>query len=754
MRPPLPPCVYLLHPYAALAALDTPTPQSKRFGSLWQYPLADVVAWSWFIIGLLLVAVFMLYTHIRQQAKTERQVLPEIMPGASTTADISIIEHDLRERIKELTCLRQVQRLLERDPQVEELCQQVVAFLVPAMQFPELTVATIDLDEVAYRSVPDTGVLMPQILEARIITGGTIRGHLSVAYCEDRPFILPEEQNLLDTITHALSLWLERRQAVAALINERNSLARRVDERTADLSHANVELSRAVRAKDEFLATMSHELRTPLNAILGISESLLEQFLGPLNPRQQEMIGYIDTSGRHLLTLINDILDLSKVEAGRMELQIEYANIAEICEASMLFVREQALKKQIKLSFQMNDHLAMMHADPKRLKQILVNLLTNAVKFTERDGVVSLGVEIDADAGFVRFDIRDSGIGITAEGVDRLFKPFVQLSSSLNRQHEGTGLGLVLVRRLAELHGGSVTVESEVCKGSCFSIILPYTPQETEFSNHSLSTSRVVDVIHSAFVLEDSLIASEQLSRYLQELHIHVDLYGQGEGALEQITRLHPDIIFLDLQIPEPSGWEVLAQLKADPTLAAIPVVIISVVDERSRGLNAGAVEYLVKPISREMLRRALSVAVAALDVTHEAANITPHPQVIAEPPGVRILLAEDNEFNIIAIGDYLQDKGYHLTVARNGREVLSLIQEVRPDVIIMDIQMPGMDGLETTRQVRTILDFVHTPIIALTALVMPGDRERCLDAGANEYMTKPVSLKRLNETIQCLLQG
>ncbi|MEI7769361.1 MAG: CHASE domain-containing protein [Chloroflexales bacterium] len=543
-----------------------------------------------------------------------------------------------------------------------------------------------------------------------------------------------------------------RLRAQAALTEERNLLARRVEERTADLSRANTDLARAVRAKDEFLANMSHELRTPLNAILALSEGLLEQFRGPLNARQQDSIRNIESSGRHLLVLINDILDLSKVESGLMELQPEIVAIADVCEASLLFVKEQAIKKQLRLGVQLSDQLAIVQADPKRLKQMLVNLLSNAVKFTEKGGRVSLAVDTDSDAGVVRFAVEDTGIGMTPEGMAQLFQPFVQLDSSLSRMHDGSGLGLALVRRLAELHGGSVAMASEVGKGSRFTIALPYLPQEREDASlpPALWRTAAGGALRSAFIIEDSAPAGEQLARYLKEVNIHAVIYAHGLGVLEQVASLLPDVILLDLQMPDLSGWEVLAQLKADPLLCEIPVIIVSVVDDRARGMAAGAVEYLVKPISREILRRTLD-AVSAPKRAPEALVIT----APGEPaPAVgHILLVEDNEINIIAIGDYLQDRGYHVAVARNGREALDMVGEVRPDVILMDIQMPVMDGLEATRHLRAMPAYAATPIIALTALAMPGDRERCLAAGVSEYMAKPVSLRGLVETLQGLLR-
>ncbi|NTV62325.1 MAG: response regulator, partial [Oscillochloris sp.] len=392
------------------------------------------------------------------------------------------------------------------------------------------------------------------------------------------------------------------------------------------LRQANAELAHAARAKDEFLANMSHELRTPLNAILGLSEALLEQVRGPLSPRQQESLRNIEASGQHLLALINDILDLSKVEAGRLELQIEPVMVAEVCHASMLFIKEQSSRKLLQLAFRLNNQLAEITADPRRLKQMLVNLLSNAVKFTPAGGQVDLEVDADEAAGTIRFMVRDSGIGIAPHDLAWLFQPFKQLDSSLSRQHEGTGLGLALVRRLAELHGGSVAVESALGKGSCFTISLPY---------------------------EQPLAAATEPD----PLYLHANM--------ERQTPKKPAEAFADAS------------------------------------------------------------------------------------SSVRILLVEDNEVNIVAISDYLQARGYELVIARNGQEALRRAGEQSIDLILMDIQMPEMDGLEATRRLRDIPAYAAVPIIALTALAMPGDRERCLAAGANEYLTKPVSLRGLADLIE-----
>ena len=410
------------------------------------------------------------------------------------------------------------------------------------------------------------------------------------------------------------------------ILNEQ--LEQRVVERTAELHRANVELEHANRAKDEFLATMSHELRTPLNSILGLSEMLLEERRGSINDHQQKSLQMIESSGQHLLELINDILDLSKIEAGKLDYHPQPVSVDDVCRASLTFITSQAARKNITITYKNESSFARISADARRLKQILVNLLTNAVKFTSEHGHVILQVGTKVEQDLIQFSVIDDGVGIAAENLQKLFQPFVQLDSSLSRQ-EGTGLGLALVQKLTDLHGGSVHVESEIGKGSRFTI----------------------------------------------------DLNCRQDNASESIT-LNP-----------------VSNL---PAAAQMEKPDISRQDSAQRGV---------------------------------------------------ILLAEDNLPNILTIGEYLESYGYQVLVARDGLEALAKAEEFNPDLILMDIQMPVMNGLEAITRLRSKSHFVSTPIIALTALAMPGDRERCLEAGANEYLSKPVSLKMLMTIINARLE-
>lgn len=538
-----------------------------------------------------------------------------------------------------------------------------------------------------------------------------------------------EEINLLKLVSEIIAIGIARKEAEIA------------QQQAVESALA------ANRAKSEFLANMSHELRTPLTAILGLSEVLRDEVFGPLNAKQHQKLATIERSGQHLLELINDVLDLAKIEAGKMDLQLEPTDIQGICEASLAFIRQQAHQKQIKLTSQVPPRIGKVLVDERRIRQVLINLLSNAVKFTPEGGEVWIEVQTDADREVLHFSIVDTGIGISQGDINKLFQPFVQLDSSFTRRYKGTGLGLALVRQVVELHGGSVALESAVGEGSRFTVSIPWMPENEptkapEFlAAPDLKSYIASHAMHRVLIVEDSAPAAEQVARYLEELGINdCTINSLGTGTVEAATIINPDVIILDLQLPDRSGWDVLTQLKANPNTQNIPVLIISVVDEPSRAKEWNVCEYLVKPFSRSQFQvawRKLLLAQKRFESTDSCDTSLP-----------LLLLAEDNETNISTIVEYLEVKGYRVAIALNGQEAVQMTKQLKPDLILMDIQMPEMDGLEATRQIRADRELAGIPIIALTSLAMPGDREKCLEAGVDEYLAKPVSLKKLIEAI------
>lgn len=426
----------------------------------------------------------------------------------------------------------------------------------------------------------------------------------------------------------------ERKRAEAALEEERTLLAHRVAEQTADLRTANAELARIARLKDEFLANVSHELRTPLTAILGLCEMLDMGVYGRLNEQQIKPIQNIDESGRHLLALINDILDVAKVEAKELELQIQPVSIEAVCQASLNLVKQMAHKKQLKISLSLDNTVSAIWADERRLKQILVNLLSNAVKFTLPGGSIGLEVSGDAKQKLVHFSVWDSGIGISKAHQKQLFQPFMQLDSKLSRQSSGTGLGLSLVYRLTQLHQGQVNLDSEPGRGSRFTISLPWS--RSVFSDETtFSDTLLVDITEDIQVnIEDNasysplLLLAENdkktallLVDFLTRHGYRVIVAKNGLEALEKAKLEYPELVLMDIQMPEMDGLTAIGHMRANPELAAVPIIAVTaraMASDRERCLEAGASDYISKPISLAQLMQVLRTHLA---VSSEVSN-------------------------------------------------------------------------------------------------------------------------------------
>jgi len=486
--------------------------------------------------------------------------------------------------------------------------------------------------EVLERFEVQANLVMP------LLRNENLWGLLCVHQCTSSREWQINEIEFVQQIANQLTIAIQQASLIQQLQRE---LADRV-ETEQRLQQANAELERATRLKDEFLANMSHELRTPLNAILGMTEGLQEEIFGKVNDSQRKSLQTIERSGSHLLELINDILDLAKIEAGQIELDRRSTSVNALCQTSLVFIKQQAFKKRIHLNLDLPANLPQLEVDERRIRQVLINLLNNAVKFTPESGTITLSsrlvefakidleslrinpkkrASLQTESLWLKVSITDTGIGIESENLKRLFKPFIQIDSALNRQFSGTGLGLSLVKRIIELHQGFVFVKSVVGEGSEFGFILPCT-----------------------------------------------------------------NAVCLLPQKPDES--------------------------------------------------------------TQPQAILSPGRQTAV------ILLVEDNEANIQTMTSYLEALGYTIHVAKNGQSAIELLPVVRPDLILMDVQMPGMDGLETTTAIRRMPDFAALPIITLTALAMSSDRDRCMEAGATDYLAKPVKLRQLAQLIQSYLRS
>ncbi len=506
------------------------------------------------------------------------------------------------------------------------------------------------------------------------------------------------------------------------------------------LRRANLELERALRIKDEFLASMSHELRTPLTGILGLSEALQFNTYGELNPRQLKALSHIENSGRHLLELINDILDISKINVGKLALQIQPCSIRDTCQASLQLVQGMAQKKQQQIEFSMKPESAYVNGDMRRLKQVLVNLLSNAVKYSPEKSKLGLEVTTDEAARLIHLTVWDHGIGISTEDLKKLFQPFVQLDSSLTRQQGGTGLGLALVQRLVDLHGGSIQVESTPGQGSRFTVVLATIPPETK--NASTTT---LPHNQRALIVEDNYVDEERLSHYMKQLNIQ-SAVARSNKTIETALQYQPDFILLAIDSNDCPEIETLAQLRNNLETRHIPVIVTSLVLDSHRAAEMGAFGCINKPFTLPDLREALSRVQNKLGL--RAQTEQPATNSAYKPT---VMVVDDNEINIITVCDFLETRNFHVISCRSGQDFLHRAPGIMPAIVLLDIQMPDMDGLETLKRLRSHPNhqLASVPVIAVTALAMPGDRERCLAAGADEYLSKPIHLQDLANHIE-----
>ncbi|MDY7075615.1 MAG: response regulator [Chloroflexota bacterium] len=557
-------------------------------------------------------------------------------------------------------------------------------------------VSDVRLDPRYIETIPD----MRSELCVPLTVGPTVIGVLNVESPQPNAFT-NDEQQLLSTLANNLAALVER----ARLFEE--------------VEEANVRLQELDRLKSQFLANMSHELRTPLNSIIGFSDALLEGVVGEMPPEQRGCVQDILSSGEHLLALISEILDLSKIEAGRMTLEPTTFDVAELLAEVRATIMPLTEKESQVLMIRQADNVPPLTADRFRVKQVLLNLLSNAHKFTPAGGHITLFCRL-ADPATVLFSVVDSGIGIKPEDQEVIFEEFRQVDGSPTRMIEGTGLGLAISKRLVEMHGGRIWVESEYGHGANFSILLPLVGWQSPESAADGKTEMPSEG-KSVLVVEDDRQFSNLLTLYLrQEGYTPVQHYS-GMGVLERARKLRPALITLDIILPDQDGWDVLRVLKSDSQTKDIPVLVISVLENSELALSLGAVDYLVKPVRRDDL------------VTLFKRMVTPDS---SERKG-KVLVVDDDREMIALLGKMLPAKSGTLLPAYCGEEGLRLARSEHPDVILLNLLMSGMNGFEVLEELRADAEIADIPVIVLTAKDVTEDERELLHAHIQGVMRK-----------------
>jgi len=534
---------------------------------------------------------------------------------------------------------------------------------------------------------------------------------------------------LIDAFNEMLT---QIQQSEKALRKAHDELEQRVQERTAELeaakkeveefSHsillAKEEVERGSRFKDQFLSTMSHELRTPLNAVLGFSDLLADERYGPLNDRQQRYVAHIHTGGKHLLKLISDILDLSKIEAGRMELAREDVTVASAFSEVISALYPLAEKKSQALLQQVEPNL-QVHADAMRFKQVLMNLAGNAIKFTPESGRIELLAHQVDDQ--VRVEVRDNGPGIPAEQQQRIFEAFFRLTET-GSATEGTGLGLAITSRLVELHGSKLGIESRPSKGACFYFSLPLIANTP---NQTIQTSTPVPRARNApriLIIEDNAATGQLIQSQLASSGYETLRCDKPERARDMAAELQPDAVTLDLLMQPVHGLEVLLQLKNDPRTSKIPVIVVTIVDQPGVGTALGADEYLIKPVDKATLLAAVERCLRSRGGT---------------APARTILVVEDDVSTLEMIVELLKGYGYAVSTAADGEQARVSVAQSLPELVILDLVLPKMSGFELLAEWRSNPRTADLSVFVLTSKDLTKEEDKYLRAHAESLFRK-----------------
>jgi len=497
------------------------------------------------------------------------------------------------------------------------------------------------------------------------------------------------------------------------------TLEDKVSQRTSELQSANQELARANKLKSEFLANVSHELRTPLSAIIGFSQILLDGIDGPVNEEQLQDITQVNKSGQSLLSLINQILDLSKIEAGKMELSLERVELPMLISAVLDSISPLAQEKGLRIDTRFPPGLPAVEGDAARLKQILINLLSNAVKFTDRGRIEVIA---QPSGRMVRIAVKDTGIGISREAQKLIFDEFVQGDGSSTRRHGGTGLGLSIVRKLVEMHGGAITVISEPGMGSTFTFTVPawatgqgtatpLQPRPLRRPNQGLPGTAIL-------VVDDDPSVRQLISRHLEQEGWKTVQASNATDALQLARESRPMLITLDIMMPDASGWWVLEKLKEDPQTAGIPVLVVTIVEDQRLVFALGASDYLGKPYDRGAL-------------------IAKIHRLLPRLEGKRVLVVDDDAEARTMLAKILNEERAEVVLATGGDEAMSLIAQAPPDLVLLDLMMPGMSGFEMVARLRAQPAGASIPVMIVSAKELTAEDVLTLNGHVQRFVAK-----------------